>query len=172
MRALALTGLIVSIALAAQAAESSSAVDATTAFTKQLMAKEKSKPVEPAPVAAVEKPKKAKKPGVVYPAMTKEEQRAEGKVKSLKGKVSGINNFGLAVEYGAEGKVAREMWADLMKETKLEGVKSLKELNYGDEVELTYKEIKSNSKRLLLKARLVRRAPQETQSDDKLKATE
>lgn len=124
--------------------------------------------VSPAPATEpilpkIESVKKAavKTPKIDLPGMSKEDAEAKGEIKKLKGKVAGINNYGVAVEYN-DG--AREMWADFMKETKLEGVKKFRDLEMGDTVEITYKELKTSSKRLLQKVHLVRRKPKELEA--------
>ena len=124
-----------------------------------------SKELERAPMVAKEtqrpKVEAVKKLKIELPSVNKEDAEAEGEIKTLKGKVAGVNNFGVAVEYN-DG--AREMWADLMKETKLDGVKKFRDLEMGDTVELTYKELKNSSKRLLQKVRLIRRAPKDLEA--------
>ena len=95
------------------------------------------------------------------PSISKEDSKAEGEVKKLQGKVSGVSNYGLAVEYD---KGASEMWADLLKETKLDGFKKMRDLQYGDTVEITYKELKESRKRLLQQVNFIRKKPQERES--------
>ena len=99
------------------------------------------------------------------PSISKEDKEAEGEVKELQGKVSGVSNYGLAVEYG-DG--SSEMWADLLKETKLDGFKKMKDLQYGDTVEITYKELKESRKRLLQKVNFIRKKPQERDSNSNM----
>ncbi len=117
----------------------------------------------PAAVKEALKPQKVApaKKSIELPSVSKEEAKAEGVVKTLQGTVSGVSNYGLAVEF--EGGT-REMWADLMKETTLEKVKKIRDIQIGDTVEIAYKELKNNSKRLLQKVKLVRRKPKELES--------
>ncbi len=107
--------------------------------------------------------KKEKK--TVLLSVSEEDEKAEGKVYSLKGAVSGRNNVGLAVEYGEDPKLGmREGWFELNSKTALSGVKSLSELESGDLVTVTYKQLKDGSKRILKTVTLTGKAPKEALS--------
>ena len=104
--------------------------------------------------------KKAKK--VELPSMSKEDQKTQGKMMTIKGMVTGVNNYGLAVEYGDDPKLgAREMWAELMTETKMSGFNKIRDIQMGDTVQLTYKDIGNGNKKLLKEIKFLKRKPAE-----------
>lgn len=106
-------------------------------------------------------------PRVVLPQISKEDMKAEGQSRTVKGVVSGRSNYGIAVEYGADPVLGvREMWLDLMKQTELTGVKKFSDLEAGDTVELVYKQLKDGSKKILKQVKLIRKAPKELQAQE------
>jgi len=96
------------------------------------------------------------------PAPEEADEKAEGTVKTVKGTVSGMSRYGIAVEYGQDEKfTAFEMWANYLSNTTLSGAKKFSELAYGDTVELTYKELKGGGSRILKSVKLISKKPKE-----------
>ena len=90
------------------------------------------------------------------------DEKAEGTLETVRGTVSGSSRYGIAVEYGVgANSIAQEMWANYLSSTKLSGAKKFSELEYGDTVELTYKQLKDNSKKLLKSVKLIHKQPKE-----------
>ena len=116
------------------------------------------------PAKKVSKQTEANKhqPHYDLPIVDPEDERAEGKTETLKGKVSGRNVFGVAVEYGSDEKNgAFEIWSTFNNKTKLSGVKNFSELQEGDIVEIKYKRIEKSGKNILQGVTLLQRKPKE-----------
>ncbi len=91
------------------------------------------------------------------------ELKAEGQTLTVQGEVSGRSNYGLAVNYEADALKGeyKEMWLNLLTGTKVAGVKDLSELEEGDRVSVTFKQVAGSNKKLLQKVALLQRKPPE-----------
>ena len=150
-----------------------SAGTAGTAFAAELKSTEQTSPLMKMfkPVQNTAKPadkKESAKKEVVkdkraLPDMDAADEKAEGELRKVKGIVSGSSRYGIAVEHGMDANsVAQEMWANYLSSTTLSGAKKFSDLQYGDTVELTYKELKDGQKRLLKSVKLISKKPKET----------
>ena len=90
------------------------------------------------------------------------DDKAEGVVKFLQGTVSAKNNFGVAVVYGVDEKQTElELWSNYNKSTKLSGYANYTAVEEGDQVELKYRQLKANNKKILKELRLVQKGLKE-----------
>lgn len=144
------------------ATEKRSAFEAAKEAVSKLVSKEgELKSVTKKPAAGKHVPK------VILPPIEKAEEEAEGEMRTLKGTVSARSSYGVAVEYGSDPKLGtREMWADFRKQTLVAGIKKFSDLEPGDQVQIKYKELKENSKKILKEIKLLKKAPKEAASQD------
>lgn len=117
--------------------------------------------------------KKAK--AVVFPELTKDEQEAEGLSRTLEGEVTGRSNFGLAVldEQGEAAGKAMEYWLNYHQGVQILGFRHPSELQDGDRVRVTYKELSDSHKKILKSVSLVEKKPKELEpAEDEVAETE
>ena len=109
--------------------------------------------------------KKSKNP--VLPELSEDDERIQGTMKSVKGTVAGRDNYGVAIEYGSDGKAgALEMWAALNSKTKLSGIRSISDLEMGDIAEVKFKESFDGRKKIIQSVALLQRKPAESMNSE------
>lgn len=91
-----------------------------------------------------------------------DDEKAEGVMKSVEGAITGKSNSGFAVEYEKDETkgVSNEIWVTFNSKLRLNGVKSVKELERGDTVRIIYKETKAG-RHLLKGITLLEKKPKE-----------
>lgn len=115
---------------------------------------------------AVMEPLKSKPAATVARAarlVSKEAKEVEIISKELQGRVSARGPNGLALEFGRDvtKRSSQEIWFPYVTDIKLQGYKSLQEIEEGDTILAVYEEAEDMSKRTLTGVRLLMKKPPE-----------
>ena len=111
----------------------------------------------------------AKKKKFELPALSQEDEKAEGVVKHQKGTVSARNKYGMAVEYEIDevNGSSKEIWVNFHKKMKLTGVKDISAIGEGDTVDVEYKLTKEKKKIVLQGIAFISKKPKEVPQEAK-----
>lgn len=95
--------------------------------------------------------------------VSKEAKEVEIISKELQGRVSARGPNGLALEFGRDvtKRSSQEIWFPYVTDIKLQGYKSLQEIEEGDTILAVYEEAEDMSKRTLTGIRLIQKKPPE-----------